>query len=603
MNASVSSENKKRIPIRQRVLTAILVLTSVLLVATIITSLAFMHRMRRGGEEMLSAELRRNLTGQVEQKAAETLVRLDEYVRYIELIRDYTESMYPRWDELVATGHFVDTSRASTGVDVYALQSAFTMEDYDLDSFHDEMYFFSHLEDILDPIIRENEDQISTLYLGTVSGLMISYDKWSWLSAVPEPDFFVYDFTQSDWYSLGLTADDVIFTDLYVYYMGRGLTITVAAPFRDPGGTVRGVLAADLDITGIYNSMISMDLGEGAVCLAADEKGMVVGVPGEAETPVGEYLSLTEEEMAALLSGEAGIIETKDAFLAFAPVERVGWTLCAMVPHTVLMGQVETLERSFLSAMLLFVIIALALILAGIGMANQVAGSITHPIELLGEDMRVIADGDLEHKAVVYRNDEIGDVTVGLNEMVDRLKDTICDLVLAREQAEEMHRLANRDALTSVKNKGAFVNSIQELQDRLDRGETPVFGIGVFDCDNLKLINDKFGHDRGDEYLKASSRLICNVFKHSPVFRIGGDEFSVILQGEDFENREALVAQFRAEQAEIRSTHENRWEQVRVAVGIAVFDPAEDETPLDTARRADKRMYADKAPGRGAAVD
>ena len=65
--------------------------------------------------------------------------------------------------------------------------------------------------------------------------------------------------------------------------------------------------------------------------------------------------------------------------------------------------------------------------------------------------------------------------------------------------------------------------------------------MGVFDCDNLKQINDQNGHDKGDIYIRAASQLICRVFAHSPVFRIGGDEFAVVLQNEDFINREDLI--------------------------------------------------------------
>ena len=77
------------------------------------------------------------------------------------------------------------------------------------------------------------------------------------------------------------------------------------------------------------------------------------------------------------------------------------------------------------------------------------------------------------------------------------------------------------DALTHVKNKGAFEKTVKELQEQIDDGAKPEFAIGAFDCDNLKIINDKYGHDKGDVYLKAASDTISRVFKHSPVFRTG----------------------------------------------------------------------------------
>ena len=158
----------------------------------------------------------------------------------------------------------------------------------------------------------------------------------------------------------------------------------------------------------------------------------------------------------------------------------------------------------------------------------------------------------------------------------------------------DLNKRVNFDALTSVRNKGAFTDYIQKIQDGLDNGIQKEFGIGVFDCDNLKLVNDRNGHDKGDIYLKLSSRLICSVFQHSPVFRIGGDEFSVVLMNDDFRNREELIQKFEAEQDEICSNSKYDWEKVHIAHGIAVYDPEIDGSVNDTLSRADKNMYENK---------
>jgi diguanylate cyclase (GGDEF)-like protein len=151
------------------------------------------------------------------------------------------------------------------------------------------------------------------------------------------------------------------------------------------------------------------------------------------------------------------------------------------------------------------------------------------------------------------------------------------------------------DPLTHVKNKGAFSDAIEELQVQMNSSQGKMaFAIGVFDCDDLKLINDRYGHEKGDVYLKTASRLICRVFQHSPVFRIGGDEFSVILQNDDYRDREALEQRFRREMAEISAAKDNQWEQVHVAMGIAEYDPQHDRTVNDVIRRADTKMYENK---------
>ena len=154
------------------------------------------------------------------------------------------------------------------------------------------------------------------------------------------------------------------------------------------------------------------------------------------------------------------------------------------------------------------------------------------------------------------------------------------------------------DSLTSVRNKGAFSDYIELLQERVNEGELSDFAIGVFDCNDLKQINDQHGHDKGDEYLKAASRLICQVFKHSPVFRIGGDEFAVVLENDDFRNMDDLVQEFEDKQKEVCASAEAKWDEVRVAIGIAVYDPEHDRSVNETARRADKLMYVNKVAGK-----
>ena len=164
---------------------------------------------------------------------------------------------------------------------------------------------------------------------------------------------------------------------------------------------------------------------------------------------------------------------------------------------------------------------------------------------------------------------------------------------------KDLNRKAFVDSLTSVRNKGAYSDFMSKLQERLDRGDNLEFAIGIFDCNDLKKINDQYGHDKGDTYLKNACHLICVVFDHSPVFRMGGDEFAVFLQNSDFKNREELVRVFVEEQKEINDNAANKWDEIHVAFGIAVYDPELDDSANDTVRRADKIMDENKQKIKG----
>ena len=124
----------------------------------------------------------------------------------------------------------------------------------------------------------------------------------------------------------------------------------------------------------------------------------------------------------------------------------------------------------------------------------------------------------------------------------------------------------------------------------------------MIDLNDLKGINDGFGHDKGDAAIRGLAALTCRVFKHSPVFRIGGDEFVVLLKGEELEKRESLTGRFRDE---IRKLSENTdlepWKKHSAACGCAVFDPEADHDANDVFKRADAAMYEQKAKMKSAA--
>ena len=155
--------------------------------------------------------------------------------------------------------------------------------------------------------------------------------------------------------------------------------------------------------------------------------------------------------------------------------------------------------------------------------------------------------------------------------------------------------LMRRDALTNVNNRMAYDDKQKYLQGQINSESDLKFAIAMFDVNNLKLINDTEGHESGDAYLIRACHLICNVFKHSPVYRMGGDEFAAVLCGEDYDNHEALRKKFNESLSPYSETMPLPPDYVSVACGISVFNPDTDSTVTDVIRRADEAMYKDKA--------
>ena len=169
------------------------------------------------------------------------------------------------------------------------------------------------------------------------------------------------------------------------------------------------------------------------------------------------------------------------------------------------------------------------------------------------------------------------------------------ELTETKEIAKELGQQAERDALTGIRNKHAYDKEVEKIEWRIFQDDFRDFGIAMIDLNFLKKINDTFGHEKGNVAIVKICKIICETFKHSPVFRIGGDEFVVILENDDFYHVEETVAAFRKQLADIQDDDTlEPWEKVSAAVGWTKYNPAEDGSVENVFKRADKLMYENK---------
>ena len=163
-----------------------------------------------------------------------------------------------------------------------------------------------------------------------------------------------------------------------------------------------------------------------------------------------------------------------------------------------------------------------------------------------------------------------------------------------RQEEEYSRRLAqarieaNIDALTGVKNRNAYRVYEERLNAQIEMNRAPDFAITILDLNDLKKINDTQGHKAGDQYIRDACRLICTTFKRSPVFRVGGDEFAVLSQGDDYERIEELLKILNDHNDEAILTG-----GIVVALGMARYD--HNEKVAQVYELADQRMYENKS--------
>lgn len=203
-------------------------------------------------------------------------------------------------------------------------------------------------------------------------------------------------------------------------------------------------------------------------------------------------------------------------------------------------------------------------------------------------DYRIVAFKKTHYVRMTFRKNTNGThYIIGIENIDEEIKKEKQHLKALNTEKE----LARRDELTGIKNKTAYNELEKSVQENMDNGMDYLpFALVVCDTNNLKKINDSFGHVAGDEYIKQSAMLLCNAFVHSPVFRVGGDEFVVFLRGNDYSNREELLKKLRAQ---VRENLQVKSGPI-VASGMAEYNPKTDTLVSEIFDRADKDMYINK---------
>lgn len=340
-------------------------------------------------------------------------------------------------------------------------------------------------------------------------------------------------------------------------------------------GDFVGVIGIEIDYSVMAEQVDSIRLYENGYAFLNDSEGNLFYHPRI------DVSKLTPETMPPMPDGIVGDstfitytfegVDKKAAWLQLGN----GMRLNVTVPVSETDGDWQMLIYNIL-------ILAVEVLIAASLFTMFYSKRITKPLEELTEAANMVDMENYDFRLDYDRDDELGRLTNTFKRLANNMRNHINDL---NEQVYV-------DSLTLVKNKGAFASYSEELQDQIDNDRENIrFAVGIFDCDNLKKVNDVYGHDKGDIYIKKASHLICSTFSRSPVFRIGGDEFSVVLKNQDYENREELIASFEKEEADISAAALNKWEEVHLSMGIAEFDPATDRSLTDVVRRADKMMY------------
>lgn len=174
-------------------------------------------------------------------------------------------------------------------------------------------------------------------------------------------------------------------------------------------------------------------------------------------------------------------------------------------------------------------------------------------------------------------------------------------LLMFRGKELEMRRMARRDSLTGLYNRYSLAEFVSREASRCDRYSAPL-SLVMFDIDHFKQINDRHGHSVGDQVLKRiADQVRCGLRETDVAFRMGGEEFLLLLSDTDAENARLAAERLRATILEEDPSDYPGTCQVSASFGVAQHR-AGLESWEDTMRRADDAMYEAKHAGRNRVV-
>ena len=275
----------------------------------------------------------------------------------------------------------------------------------------------------------------------------------------------------------------------------------------------------------------------------------------------------------------------------------------ALVGCDIGMEDVMSDRYQFLGYLITSTIIMLVIIL--IGAIFFVDKTIVSPLNIISNKIKEFKPSkNIEEAHVIEfsgkHNDEINEIYNNTRTMQLDIIRYLNDLELMQNdikiKEEKINKLSvetYKDALTGVRNKTAYIKKVEEINKEI-ANQNYDFGLIMIDMNQLKQINDEYGHKAGDLYIKGGCNIICETFKHSPVYRIGGDEFVVILQGQDFINRKEIFKKFiKKLEDSYNQKDKEPWERFSAATGMA--ECASSDVSLEFVfKRADKEMYLNK---------
>ncbi|MCR5346870.1 MAG: SpoIIE family protein phosphatase [Fretibacterium sp.] len=433
----------ERHPIRKKVRGMVLVISLISLALAIAVGVISMMRIYNDSEAAMRLQMEQNLHTIVTSRADLAETELEKYAIAVQTFADYLQELYrgnpaPEVLELIPPPSMENANR-------YSMQRLLSSRDISLDDVKDDLLLMTHMEHLWYPVMIHDTRSILSIYYGMKSGVSVIYDRYSQM-AVPqdgETETY-YNFLKSPWYLRAERRKKLCFTDVYRDAFGRGLIVTCAAPVYDEKNEFAGVVGMDILVSVLYSSIVEMDMEEGAYAFMVDKEGNLLEPTKNGGTRVRNLYYDYNKEIGykvagRILGGKTGVsLAGNGVYYGYTTIPSTGWKLCVRIPEAIVLAPMQSVKRNVVMTLFLF-FAAFVFIIALVTLeSKRFSARLAYPIIALKKDVEKITDGDLNYRARVYDNDEIGDLADEFNAMASSLKNYIQDFAAVTAERERI---------------------------------------------------------------------------------------------------------------------------------------------------------------------
>lgn len=384
------------------------------------------------------------------------------------------------------------------------------------------------------------------------------------------------DLEHVGWYYIPIKAGKPVWLTPYLNKNTGVKMISYVVPLREENKLL-GVVGMDIDFQYISDFVSEIEIYNSGVAVLADSEGNVLvhekncdgyDNQGGFATHIAVAASLSKTD-DSLYSYSRNGVESKMSVGTLSN----GMTLAVTAP----VSEIDDAKNKLIASILIgAATIAVLFTAITLFIAKR---TFTRPILQLTDAAKKIADGDLSFQIKCSSKDEIGTLAESLSHTAKSLKKNI----------DYINGLAFVDSLTGVNNYTAYRRDVLALEEKIE-AKTACFAVAVVDINNLKPINDTCGHDIGNKLISTVANIICEVFGREHVYRIGGDEFVAIIPADKTDKCDEYAAELESETGGKTDDF-----YVSFANGIAIYDSGIDTDYEDVFKRADRKMYENKA--------